>query len=54
MLEIFGLFLDNLYKASKICNEFCCYELAKEWYENNGYVVIFEKGHHIVFHKENN
>ena len=24
----------------------------KEWYENNGYVVIFENAHHKVYHKE--
>ena len=54
MGEIIGTCLDTLYEASKICNEFSRYEFTKEWYENNGYVVIFENGHHKVFHKENN
>lgn len=54
MVEIIGLFLDSLYETSKLCNEFGVYEFQKEWYENNGYVVIFENGHHKVFHKENN
>ena len=26
----------------------------KKWYQNNGYKVIFENGHHKVWHKENN
>ena len=54
MVEIIKLFFDNLYEVSKKCNEFDVYEFSKEWYENNGYVVIFENGHHKVFHKENN
>ena len=53
MGEIIGLFLDNLYETSKKCNDFSNYEFAKVWYESNGYVVIFENGHHEVFHKEN-
>ena len=52
MLEIVGKFLDSLYETSKSCNDFSVYEFQKEWYENNGYVVIFENGHHKVFHKE--
>lgn len=47
MVEIISKFLDSLYETIS-CNEF-----QKEWYENNGYVVIFENGHHKVFHKEN-
>lgn len=54
MVEIIKSFLDSLYEVSKKCNEFDVYECSKEWYENNGYVVIFENGHHKVFHKENN
>ena len=54
MVEIIKSCLDSLYETSKLCNEFGLYEISKEWYENNGYVVIFENGHHIVFHKENN
>ena len=26
----------------------------KEWYEYNGYLVLFENGHHKVYHKANN
>lgn len=48
MVEIISKFLDSLYEASK----YDVYEFQKEWYENNGYVVIFENGHHKVFHKE--
>lgn len=54
MGEIIGSFLDTLYETSKSCNEFDVYELQKEWYENNGYVVLFVSGHHKVFHNENN
>ena len=52
MNEIISKFLDSLYETIS-CNEFDVYEFQKEWYENNGYVVIFENGHHKVFHKEN-
>ena len=51
MVEIISKFLDSLYETSKSCNEFDVYEFLKEWYENNGYVVIFDNGHHQVFHK---
>ena len=51
MLEIVGKFLDNLYETSKSCDDFSVYEFQKEWYENNGYVVLFDNGHHTVFHK---
>ena len=53
MVEIISKFLDSLYETSKSCNEFAVYEFQKEWYENNGYVVVFENGHHKVFHKVN-
>ena len=53
MLEVVGKFLDSLYETSKSCNEFDVYQFQKEWYENNGYTVIFENGHHEVLHKEN-
>ena len=52
MVEIISMFLDSLYETSKLCNEFEAYEFQKEWYENNGYVVIFNNGQHKVFHKE--
>ena len=52
MVEIIGKFLDSLYEASKSYNDFSVYEFQKEWYENNGYTVIFENGHHKVYHKE--
>lgn len=51
MVEIISMFLDSLYETSKLCNEFELYEFIKEWYENNGYVVIFNNGQHKVFHK---
>ena len=51
MLEIVGKFLDSLYETSKSCDEFSVYKFQKEWYENNGYVVLFDNGHHTVFHK---
>ena len=51
MLEIVGKFLDSLYETSKSCDEFSIYKFQKEWYENNGYVVLFDNGHHTVFHK---
>lgn len=54
MVEIISKFLDSLYETSKSCNEFDVYEFQKEWYKNNGYLVIFENGHHKVFHNENN
>ena len=54
MLEIVGMFLDTLYETSKSCDDFSIYKFQKEWYENNGYKVIFENGHHKVYHKENN
>ena len=54
MLEIVGKFLDSLYETSKSCDDFSIYEFQKEWYENNGYIVIFENGHHKVLHEENN
>ena len=44
-------FLDSLYETSKSCDEFSIYKFQKEWYENNGYVVLFDNGHHTVFHK---
>ena len=53
MLEIVGKFLDSLYETSKSCDEFSIYKFQKEWYENNGYVVLFDNGHHKVSHKEN-
>ena len=52
MLEIVSKFLDSLYETSKSCDDFSSYEFQKEWYENKGYVVIFENGHHKVYHKE--
>ena len=52
MLEIVGKFLDSIYETSKSCNDFCVYEFQKKWYQNNGYIVIFENGHHKVFIKE--
>ena len=51
MLEIVGKFLDSLYETSKSCDDFSIYKFQKEWYENNGYVVLFDNGHHTVFHK---
>lgn len=54
MLEIVGKFLDSLYETSKLCNEFDEYKFKKEWYENNGYVVLFDNGHHTVFNKGKN
>ena len=54
MLEIVSKFLDSLYETSKTFDDFSIYEFQKEWYENHGYVVIFDNGHHQVFHKENN
>ena len=54
MLEIVGKFLDSLYETSKSCDDFSVYEFQKEWYENNGYLVLFENGHHKVYHKANN
>ena len=53
MVEIIGNFLDSLYETSKSCDDFSVYEFQKEWYENNGYVVVFDNGHHKVSHKEN-
>ena len=52
MVKKIELFLDTLYETSKLFNEFDLYEFSKEWYDNNGYVVIFENEHHKVFHKE--
>ena len=52
MVEIIGKFLDSLYETSKSCDDFSVYEFQKEWYENNGYTVIFENGHHKVLHEE--
>lgn len=49
MVDIISKFLDSLYDTSKACNEFDVYEFQKEWFENNGYVVIFNNGHHKVF-----
>ena len=49
MLEIVGKFLDSLYETAKSCDEFSIYKFQKEWYENNGYVVLFDNGHHTVF-----
>ena len=54
MVEIIGKFLDSLYETSKSCDDFSVYEFQKEWYENNGYIVIFENEHHKVLHEENN
>ena len=54
MLEIVSKFLDSLYETSKSCDDFSVYEFQKEWYENNGYLVLFENGHHKVYHKANN
>ena len=54
MVKKIGLCLDTLYETSKLYNEFDFYEFSKDWFENNGYVVIFENGHHKVFQKENN
>ena len=56
MLETVGKFLDSLYETSKSCNDFSVYEFQKEWYENNGYVVILrlDDETHQVFHKANN
>lgn len=54
MLEVFGKLLDSLYETSKLCNDFCVYKVQKEWCENNGYVVLFDNGHHTVFHKGKN
>ena len=54
MVEIISKFLDRLYETSKSYNDFDVYKFQKEWYENNGYMVIFNNGHHKVFHKENN
>ena len=51
MVEIIEKFLDSLYETSKSCDEFSIYKFQKEWYENNGYVVLFDNGHHTVFHK---
>ena len=51
MLEIVSKFLDSLYETSKSCDDFSVYKFQKEWYENNGYVVLFDNGHHTVFHK---
>lgn len=51
MLEIVGKFLDSVYETSKSCYDFSVYKFQKEWYENNGYVVLFDNGHHTVFHK---
>ena len=53
MVEIIGKFLDTLYETSKSCDDFSVYEFQKDWYVNNGYVVIVENGHHKVLHKEN-
>ena len=50
-MEIVEKFLDTLYETSKSCDEFSIYKFQKEWYENNGYVVLFDNGHHTVFHK---
>ena len=54
MVEIIGKFLDSLYETSKSRDDFSVYEFQKEWYENNGYVVVFDNGHHKVSHKEIN
>ena len=51
LVKIIGLRLDILYETSKLYNEFDFYKFSKEWFENNGYVVIFENGHHKVFYK---
>ena len=53
-LETVGKFLDSLYETSKSCDDFSVYKFQKEWYENNGYLVICDNGHHTVFHKANN
>lgn len=52
MIEVYGKLLDVLYDTSKLCNDFCVYKFQKEWIENNGYVVLFDNGHHAVFIKE--
>ena len=54
MLETVEKFLDSLYETAKSCNDSSVYEFQKEWYENNGYVVLCYDGHHTVFHKANN
>ena len=51
MVEIVSKFLDSLYETSKSCDDFSVYKFQKEWYENNGYVVLFDNGHHTVFYK---
>ena len=51
MLETVEKFLDRLYERAKSCGEVSIYKFQKELYENNGYVVLFDNGHHTVFHK---
>ena len=49
MLETVEKFLDRLYERAKSCGEVSIYKFQKELYENNGYVVLFDNGHHTVF-----
>ena len=51
MLETVEKFLDSLYETAKSCGDVSNYIFQKEWYENNGYVVLCDDGHHTVFHK---
>ena len=55
-LEEIAKFMDCLYKMAKLYNDSSVYELQKEWYENNGYVVILrlDDETHQVYHKANN
>ena len=51
MLETVEKFLDRLYERAKSYGEVSIYKFQKELYENNGYVVLFDNGHHTVFYK---
>lgn len=46
-LEEIGNFLDTLYHQANLYNDFSLYNLSKEYYENNGYYILFD-GTHIV------
>lgn len=45
--EEIGNFLDTLYHQANLYNDFSLYNLSKEYYENNGYYILFD-GTHIV------
>lgn len=51
-VEEIGKFLDTLYHQAILYNDFSLYKVSKEYYENNGYYILFD-GEHIVNYKAN-